>query len=124
MGDLSKHFSTKEFTCPCGKCETIVTERLVGALEQMRLGLGVKIQISKGGGYRCKAYNRKIGGAARSAHITGEAADIIVPTEMFRFLLIERAVIWFHRIGVYDRHVHVDVSHKLPRPRCWVGVSK
>ncbi len=124
MGDLSKHFSTREFKCPCGECETVVDPRLVSALEQVRRGLGVKIQISKGGGYRCRDYNKKIGGASRSAHITGEAADIPTPTDKFRYLVLFQAMDWFQRIGLYDRHIHVDVSRTLPRPRCWVGVSK
>ena len=30
----------------------------------------------------------------------------------------------FRRIGVYDRHVHLDVDEKLPQDVMWWGVSK
>lgn len=51
---------------------------LAAGLERVRAALGGKpIHVSSG--YRCLALNRAVGGAARSAHIDGLAADILCP---------------------------------------------
>lgn len=122
MGDLSEFFSLSEFRCPCLECETIVNPKLIHGLEQIRKALNVPILITSG--YRCEAYNRKIGGVKDSAHLTGEGADIAITGSKIRYLMLERAVIWFQRIGLYDKHIHLDVSQTLPRPRLWIGLSK
>src|SRR5690242_11290128 len=51
---------------------------LAAGLERVRAALGGKpIHVSSG--YRCLALNRAVGGAVRSAHIDGLAADILCP---------------------------------------------
>ncbi|GAB3164651.1 D-Ala-D-Ala carboxypeptidase family metallohydrolase [Telluribacter humicola] len=46
----------------------------VNILEPLRINLNVPIRITSG--YRCARLNRAIGGAAKSQHLVGEAADI------------------------------------------------
>jgi uncharacterized protein YcbK (DUF882 family) len=95
---------------------------LVDRLQRIRDSIRMPIRITSG--YRCEAYNAKAGGEKDSAHTTGEAVDVLMPSNEYRYLFLERAWCWFSRIGIYDKHVHVDVSSTLPRPRCWIGVSK
>lgn len=46
-------------------------------LEPLREHFGIPVIISSG--YRCPALNRAVGGVSNSQHLTGEAADIILP---------------------------------------------
>lgn len=58
------------------------------------------------------------------AHGDGEALDIAVFDSFGRWNLfdaVKRA--GFKRIGVYTRHIHVDVSEYLPKG-LWAGVSE
>jgi uncharacterized protein YcbK (DUF882 family) len=73
---LSKNFSAKEFECrePHPSGEHRISKDLVQKLQQLRDVMGVSLTITSG--YRHEAYNRKIGGASRSQHIHGNAADV------------------------------------------------
>jgi len=122
MGDLSTDFSRAEFRCPCAKCETVVVMGLVDRLQRIRDAIRMPIRITSG--YRCKTYNAQVGGETDSAHLTGEAVDVLMPSNEYAYYFLEQAFRWFVRIGIYDRHVHLDVSNQLPQPRCWRGISK
>ena len=122
MGDLSPSFSRAEFSCPCAKCETVVAMGLVDRLQRIRDAIRMPIRITSG--YRCKTYNAQVGGETDSAHLTGEAVDVLMPSNEYRAIFIEQMVRWFSRYGIYDRHIHMDISTTMPSPRCWVGVSK
>lgn len=79
MGDLSKNFSRYEFECPCcggGKGE--ISLKLVKVLQAIRDDADRPVSIISG--YRCTKHNSspKVGGAAKSAHLGGYAADIYV----------------------------------------------
>jgi len=59
-------------------------------LEPLRQHLGVPVIISSG--YRCPPLNKAVGGVRNSQHMTGEAADIYLPSleegrEMMRFIM-------------------------------------
>ena len=111
MGDLSKNFSRHEFGCRCCGLADI-NQRLVNALQELRDLAGLPVRISSG--YRCPEHNRAIGGAPRSQHLLGTAADISVrgmtPGQMYR---LAEDVEAFRNggIGVYPDKgfVHVDV---------------
>jgi len=111
MGDLSKNFSRHEFACRC--CDRAeINQRLVDALQELRDLAGLPVRVTSG--YRCSEHNRAIGGATRSQHLLGTAADISVrgmtPTEMY---LLAEDVEAFRNggIGVYPDKgfIHVDV---------------
>lgn len=46
------------------------------ALANERYAAGGEVQIHIRSGYRCKAYNAKVGGASGSRHLTASAADV------------------------------------------------
>ena len=73
---MSKNFKRSEFDCKCGCGHNVVTQRLVDTLQEIRDYTGKPVIIVSG--CRCETHNRKVGGVPESAHIIGEAADIMV----------------------------------------------
>jgi uncharacterized protein YcbK (DUF882 family) len=74
MGDLSEHFSRREFACRhCGALVP-VAEDLVHVLEHIRAISGEPLPIVSG--YRCPVHNAAVGSKPRSQHLLGTAADI------------------------------------------------
>jgi uncharacterized protein YcbK (DUF882 family) len=60
-----------------------------------------------------------------SSHHTGKAVDIAVNSGYERYRIVELALrVGFTRIGVYDRHIHLDVCEDRPAPVIWQGTSK
>lgn len=122
QGWLSEHFRHHELACPC--CDVCAVQlRLVDALERLRQKCG-GAPITVTSGFRCWTWNETIGGATKSKHCTGEAADIVVagfhPLEVAE--LAERIEVFSHGgIGTYpDRgFVHLDVRHGGPAR--WTG---
>ncbi len=59
------------------------------------------------------------------AHGKGLAVDIVCSNSRLRLKLL-RALLeaGFHRLGVYDRHIHVDIDPSANRDVLWTGVSK
>lgn len=73
---LSRNFNAMEFVCHCGCDESIISFELIRCLQKVRNIIELPIIILSG--YRCKKHNRKIGGALKSQHLLGNAADITV----------------------------------------------
>ena len=117
MIELSKHFTSDEFKCPCcGK--NMVTGTLVSKLQELRDLINKPIHITSG--YRCKQYNKSIGGYANSPHCKGLDADIYCK-EMDIYELAGRADLIFSRIGLYpdNNFIHVDILTARPS-KFWV----
>lgn len=74
---LSPNFSSGEFVCRDGSSHPIDCG-LIAMLQAIRSHVRVPLVITSG--YRSPTYNAKIGGAAKSQHIMGNAADFVVPT--------------------------------------------
>lgn len=112
MGDLSEHFDSSEFR-DHRTGDVHVHPTLVACLERLRsLEGGRPIRIVSG--YRTAATNRAVGGARRSQHLTGRAADI--PSHLATVEMARAA--GFTGIGVCNGWVvHVDV-----RPTAGVAV--
>jgi len=122
MGDLTEHFSKWEFKCPCSECKKKkihIDLNLVYRLEEIRDILGGK-PINITSGVRCKAENIRSGGDSNSPHVLGKAADIqvkeLTPVEIA--LKIEK-ILWNIRIGIYLKHLHIDVIPANPS-RFWL----
>jgi uncharacterized membrane protein (UPF0127 family) len=104
------HFEAGEFACRCcGKA--IVEPALLEALEKFRALCGDRpIVITSG--YRCPKHNRAVGGAEKSRHMSGTAADIEVRgmdrDQMYR-MADESGL--FGGVGKYPgvTAIHVDV---------------
>jgi hypothetical protein len=76
MKQLTPHFKDTEFACKCGKCKEIkIDQDIVNCLEKLRSALNSDKCIVNSG-YRCSAYNKKIGGSTNSKHCQGMAADV------------------------------------------------
>jgi uncharacterized protein YcbK (DUF882 family) len=118
MGDLSEHFSRREFACRCGCGYDVPNQRLLLALEKLRATLGKPIRINSA--CRCRAHNAKVGGASDSQHVQGNAADIRVrglsPRDLY-YEAIRVPDFDAGGIGVYPRDgfVHVDVRDRRAR---------
>lgn len=73
---ISPHFKLGEMACKDGSDKVLYSTELMEKLEELRAYGGFTVSINSG--YRTKAYNSRIGGASKSQHIQGTAADVVV----------------------------------------------
>lgn len=134
MVKLSKNFDSNEFTysvtahvnkinnAPSIEILNNIKALCENVLQPLRDHLGCAVKITSG--YRCKALNTKVGGQPNSQHLTGSAADFIVPSknlkEVFNYiknnlvydqLLYEydsKGNVWIHVSYVYNRMQAID----------------
>lgn len=110
---LSTNFKSNEFDCHGSGCctSTLIDEKLVNYVQKIRDHFGKSVTISSG--YRCATHNKNVGGATKSYHSKGQAADIVVsgvaPAEVAKYA----ESIGILGIGLYetdsDGHfVHID----------------
>jgi len=119
---FAKNFKYSEIMCPCGCGKvTPLDPKLTYLLQSLRNKIGRSIYISKGGGLRCRKYNKRIGGYKYSPHIDGKAVDIHVENMDIINLAIIAKSIGFSRIGLYpySHFIHVDVVRPY-RSASWV----
>lgn len=106
---LSNNFTVKEFACKDGSDAVLISEELVNVLQSIREHFGKPVTINSA--YRNATYNKKIGGASRSQHVCGTAADIVVqgvkPEEVAKYA--EYLMPKTGGIGLYSTFTHVDV---------------
>jgi len=74
VGDISAHFSRSEFRDHSTGELKGPSADLVDCLERLRTIVGKPLIIVSG--YRTPAHNRAVGGARRSYHLQGRAADL------------------------------------------------
>lgn len=105
---LSNNFVSTEFDCKGNGCcsETLIDEKLVNYLQQIRNHFGRPVIINSG--YRCTSHNKAVNGATKSKHLSGMAADIYIngiePKEVAKYA----ESIGIKGIGLYDTFVHID----------------
>ncbi len=115
MGDISDSFSRSEFECWCGCGFSAVDVDLLAALEIVRNKFKRPVKINSA--CRCDEHNRNIGGADKSKHSLGIAADIVVkdvsPDEVYKYL----DKMWPHTYGIgkYNSFTHIDVRKNKAR---------
>lgn len=110
MGDLSPHFSASEFRDHRDGSLIGPDPQLLSVLECLRAIDGRPLSIVSG--YRSPATNRAVGGAPRSQHLLGRAADI----QGGRFTVAQAVACGARGIGHCDGWVvHVDVR-RVPAP--------
>lgn len=116
---LSKNFTSDEFLCSCGCGSEEVSPILIIELQRLRNWVGEPIYITSG--VRCKAFNAKIGGHPKSAHLDGEAADIYCKNVDIYNLAIKADLLGFKRIGLSPagHYIHVDIKKPCPS-KYWV----
>lgn len=100
LGDISAHFSAREFACKCGgklkDCQrTLILRDLLQSLEALRAAAGPIPIVC---GYRCPEHNADVAGSAsQSQHMWGAAADITTALTFAR---------------VRDLHVFAGIGYK------------
>lgn len=121
---LQGNFKVKFFACPCcGMTE--VDDTLIVGLEKLRIAVRKDFHVTCG--CRCESHNKAVGGAPKSAHVMGLAADIQnvdINPETFFF----EAVKLFSGVGIYNGKVgpylHVDTEISTKRPKLWYCRNK
>ena len=115
---LSEHFKVYEFRCKDNTDPIFVSLTLVNSLECIREHFKKPVYINSA--YRNPAYNAMIGGAKRSMHMYGMAADIhingVTPEQIAEFA--ETIFPNSGGIGIYNNFCHIDVRRVKSR---WNG---
>lgn len=106
---LSENFRVSEFACHDGSDTVLVSSELVELLQKIRDHFGRAVTINSG--YRTAAWNASHGGAAKSQHLLGTAADItisgVTPLEVAQYAEFMQPDAG--GIGLYQSFTHVDV---------------
>ena len=106
---LSEHFDSNEFACKDGCGANQVESKLVEILEGVRTHFGKPVIVVSG--RRCVKHNSKVGGASKSQHLLGTAADIkvkdVAPKMVADYL--ESQFPDSYGIGRYKTFTHIDV---------------
>jgi uncharacterized protein YcbK (DUF882 family) len=113
MAKLSEHFKRSEFRCKCGCGADTVDYELLRVCEEVREYTGAPVRVMSG--HRCKKHNSAVGGAKRSQHLYGRAADLQVdnPKDVYDYLNTKYPNTY--GLGLYARMVHVDTSSRRTR---------
>lgn len=110
MHDLAKDFSLHEMQCSDGSHAVLAHPALIHGLQELRNHANAPVTIESG--YRTAAHNEAIGGATRSRHLYGMAADVTVggmtPAEVQAWA----EQMQFGGIGYYPTFTHLDVQGK------------
>ena len=105
---LSPNFRSGEFASKGGTAGILIHKYLLEGLQRMREEIGRPIRITSA--YRPWEHNRAIGGAIRSQHLYGTAADLIVSGMSGQMIAdVARKVGGFNGIGIGWTFCHVDV---------------
>ena len=104
------HFNINEFACRCGRstCDAVpMQEPFLAKLEALRVLWGRPLVVTSG--RRCAWWNDSVGGAAKSQHLLGNAADLLVSGKKEAKALEELAEkVGLGGIGVASGFIHVD----------------
>ena len=119
---LSRHFTFEEMACPCG-CGVEPDVGFLSKLEVARGLYGKPMTITSG--MRCAAYQASINPKVPVTGHTRYGVDIACGSGTQRWYMV-RALIdaGFSRVGLYDKHLHIDDHPKLPKNVIWIGKSK
>lgn len=106
---VSENFRVREFKCHDGSDAIFIADELLEVLQTTRTELNSPVYINSA--YRTQSHNASVGGAKKSMHLYGCAADIRVEgynsTEVFNYLDAK----YNDRYGIirYSGYVHIDV---------------
>ncbi|MFC1517890.1 D-Ala-D-Ala carboxypeptidase family metallohydrolase [Candidatus Margulisiibacteriota bacterium] len=124
MGDISDHFSKRDFVCHCKNCrhEFKISLTLVGILEMIRSHFRKRVEILTG--HLCEEENSRLGGIKKSYHVLGKAAMIMVlqtpPEEVFQFA--ERiSQVRGLGLDLAKKQIYLDIRDKNERKWIWEG---
>ena len=129
MVKLSKNFDSNEFTysvtahankinnAPSIEVLNNIKALCKNVLQPLRDHLGCAVKITSG--YRCKALNTKVGGQPNSQHLTGNAADFIVPSKNLKevFNYIKDNLVYDQLLYEYDSKGNLWIHVSFVRNR-------
>ena len=121
---LSANFKVSEFKCKDGSDKILVDEALVDVLQDIRDHFKKAVNINSA--YRTESYNKKVGGASKSQHLYGKAADIVISGVKPREVAVYAESKGVGGIGLYEYggtsgFCHVDTRSGKSR---WIQTSK
>jgi uncharacterized protein YcbK (DUF882 family) len=94
-------------------------ESFVRMLDDARHLAGMPFELTSA--IRTVEHNEEVGGVPDSAHLSGQAVDILCESSRARFLILSALLeVGFTRFGVADSFVHVDVDDGKPQEVVWV----
>jgi uncharacterized protein YcbK (DUF882 family) len=119
---LTNNFNLNEFN----KHNFPLTETILRNIQELAKNLQVlrdevKKPIKITSGYRDSSFNKKIGGASQSRHITGQAADLKIegytPKQVAAIIekLIAAGKMKQGGLGIYSTWIHYDVRGTAAR---------
>lgn len=96
--------------------------RLIAMLNIAREAAGVPLVITSG--FRTPDQNLAAGGVSDSSHESGLAVDIRSgEPEVAKKIAFGLGRAGFKRLGIYDKHFHVDIDESKPQDVIWTGIS-
>ncbi len=102
-----EYFEPSEFDRP-----ELMSRTLLLKLDRARKAAGVPFRVSSS--YRTDS----------KSHSGGGAVDIECAGSLLRYRIVKAALdVGFLRVGIYDRHVHLDVAD-LDQEVLWIGTSR
>ena len=115
--NLTTNFSIKEFECNDG---TEIPQKYIDNVKELAKNLQVlrdeiDLPIHINSSYRHPEYNKRIGGAKFSQHLTASASDIVVrdmtPKKVAKTILklIKNGKMKEGGVGLYNGFVHYDI---------------
>ena len=108
-----KYFTREEFQCSCGCGFDTVDYELAEVLDDVRTFFKSPVVINSG--CRCISRNHTIGGSAKSQHLYGRAADIVVKdidAELV-YNYLDKKYPDTYGVGKYNGRTHIDTrKHK------------
>jgi len=104
---LNDHFTLGELRCNDGSDIVLVHPYLVALLESIRLEIGSPLRLTNA--YRSHQHNIAVGGAPRSKHLYGMAADVYANGIEPIVLANIADSLDAGGIFIYDTFCHVDV---------------
>lgn len=109
---VTTNFKVSEFACNDGSDPIFIHKDLPSVLQHIRNCFGKPLVINSA--YRTAYYNKQVGGASKSYHCYGMAADVAISGVEPREIAIAAeqalsAVGYPGGVGLYKSFVHVDV---------------
>jgi len=112
MGNLTKNFYVKEFSCKCGCGLNIIQRETVVRSQMYRDAIGSPAISTSG--TRCKKHNLLEGGAENSLHLCGWADDMEFPYTTIQNVYYNAYKLWltlpYGGLIFYDWGIHQDIG--------------